>query len=90
MIRHLKTARSAEDRAEDDDKVCSTVESILLDIETRGDAAVRELSEKFDNYSPNNFQLSESEIEAAMGKVSTRDMDDIKFAQTQIRNFAEA
>ena len=90
MIRHLKTARSAEDRAEDDAKVRSTVEGILKDIETRGDAAVRELSEKFDNYSPENFRLSESEIEAAMNKVSARDMDDIKFAQTQIRNFAEA
>lgn len=90
MIRHLKTARSEEDRAEDDAKVRSTVEGILKDIETRGDAAVRELSEKFDNYSPENFRLSESEIEAAMSKVSDRDMEDIKFAQTQIRNFAEA
>ena len=90
MIRHLKTARSAEDRAEDDAKVRGTVEDILKDIETRGDAAVRELSEKFDNYSPKSFRLSESEIEAAMSKVSARDLDDIKFAQTQIRNFAEA
>ncbi|NKB50854.1 MAG: histidinol dehydrogenase [Rhizobiaceae bacterium] len=90
MIRHLKTARSAEDRAEDDAKVRSTVESILKDIEVRGDAAVRELSEKFDNYSPAKFRLSDSEIEAAMSKVPARDMEDIKFAQTQIRNFAEA
>lgn len=90
MIRHLKTARSEEDRAEDDAKVRSTVEGILKDIETRGDAAVRELSQKFDNYAPDNFRLSESEIEAAMNKVSERDMEDIKFAQTQIRNFAEA
>ncbi|MEP1207557.1 MAG: histidinol dehydrogenase [Rhizobiaceae bacterium] len=90
MIRHLKTARSAEDRAEDDAKVRGTVETILKDIETRGDAAVRELSQKFDNYAPQNFRLSESEVEAAMSKVSARDMEDIKFAQTQIRNFAEA
>ncbi len=90
MIRHLKTARSAEDRAEDDAKVRGTVESILKDIENRGDAAVRELSQKFDNYSPANFKLSDSEIDAAMSKVSARDMEDIKFAQTQIRNFANA
>ena len=90
MIRHLKTAMSGEARAEDDAKTRATVESILQDIETRGDEAVRELSHKFDNYSPENFRLSDSEIEAAMSKVSTRDMDDIKFAQKQIRNFAEA
>ncbi|MEM1317027.1 MAG: histidinol dehydrogenase [Pseudomonadota bacterium] len=89
-IRHLKTARSEEDRRDDDAKVRASVESILKDIETRGDAAVRELSEKFDNYSPENFRLSDSEIEAAMQKVSTRDMEDIRFAQDQIRAFAEA
>lgn len=90
MIRHLKTARSEEARAEDDAKVRATVETILVDIEARGDAAVRELSEKFDNYSPDRFQLNDSEIEAAMNKVSSGDMDDIKFAQKQIQNFAEA
>ena len=90
MIRHLKTAMSDEARAEDDAKTRATVESILQDIETRGDEAVRELSQKFDNYSPENFRLSDSEIEAAMSKVATRDMEDIKFAQKQIRNFAEA
>ena len=90
MIRHLKTARSEADRADDDAKVRATVEGILADIETRGDDAVRELSQKFDNYAPERFRLNESEIEAAMSKVSSRDMEDIKFAQTQIRNFAEA
>ena len=90
MIRHLKTAKSAEDRAEDDAKVRSTVETILADIEQRGDIAVRELSEKFDNYSPEKFRLSEQDIEAAMSAVSKNDLEDIKFAQTQIRNFAEA
>lgn len=90
MIRHLKTARSEKERAADDAKVRASVESILLDIETRGDAAVRELSEKFDNYSPAQFRLNDSEVAAAMQKVSARDMDDIKFAQKQIRNFAEA
>jgi len=90
MIRHLKTARSEEARAEDDIKVRTTVEDILKDIETRGDTAVRELSKQFDNYAPPSFRLSDSEIEAAMQKVSPRDMSDIEFAQKQIRNFAQA
>ncbi|NBR90650.1 MAG: histidinol dehydrogenase, partial [Rhodobacteraceae bacterium] len=78
------------ERAEDDAKVRASVEGILKDIETRGDAAVRDLAQKFDGYTPPSFRLSASEIEAAMQKVSTRDMDDIKFAQAQIRRFAEA
>lgn len=90
MIRHLKTARSAEARAEDDARVRATVEAILADIEKRGDAAVRELSEKFDKFSPDSFRLSEREIEAALAKVAKRDLDDIRFAQAQVRNFAEA
>ena len=62
----------------------------MADVERRGDAGVRELSEKFDGYSPESFRLTPSEIEAAMQKVSARDMDDIKFAQDQIRRFAQA
>jgi sulfopropanediol 3-dehydrogenase len=77
------------ERAEDDAKVRATVEGILSDIEARGDAAVRELSEKFDGYAPTAFRLSDSEIEAAMQKVSDREMADIRFAQDQIRRFAE-
>ena len=65
-------------------------EATLKDIETRGDAAVRDLSEKFDKFSPPSFRLTQSEIDAAMNKVSARDMADIDFAQTQIRRFAEA
>jgi sulfopropanediol 3-dehydrogenase len=86
----LKVGKPESERAEDDAKVRGTVEATLADIQTRGDAAIRDLSEKFDNYSPDNFRLSQSEIDAAMSKVSARDMDDIKFAQTQIRTFAEA
>jgi len=90
MIRHLKTARSAEARAEDDAQVRSTVESILADIEARGDEAVRELSEKFDQYSPERFRLSDSDIEDVIRNVSAQDMRDIRFAQKQIREFAQA
>ncbi|MDE2361231.1 MAG: histidinol dehydrogenase [Hyphomicrobiales bacterium] len=89
MIRRLKTAKPQAERAEDDAKVRASVEAILADIETRGDGAVRELSRKFDNYAPADFRLSEQDIEAAMGAVSRRDLDDIRFAQAQVRKFAE-
>ena len=88
-VRHLKTAKPQAERAEDDAKVRETVEGILADIETRGDAAVRALSEKFDKYSPATFRLSASEIEALMNRVSSRDMEDIRFARDQVRNFAQ-
>ncbi|SFJ41762.1 histidinol dehydrogenase [Aerobium aerolatum] len=87
---YLKRGKPTAERAEDDAKVRATVEVTLKDIEARGDAAVRELSEKFDNFSPPSFRLTQSEIDAAMSKVSDRDMADIDFAQTQIRRFAEA
>jgi sulfopropanediol 3-dehydrogenase len=86
----LKSGKPAAERADDDAKVRGIVESTLKDIETRGDTAVRELSEKFDRFSPPSFRLSSSEIEAAINNVSARDMADIDFAQTQIRRFAEA
>jgi sulfopropanediol 3-dehydrogenase len=89
-IEYLKRGKPEAERGEDDAKTAATVETILKDIEARGDAAVRELSEKFDNYSPACYRLSESEIEEIAAKVSPRDMEDIKFAQTQVRNFAQA
>src|SRR5262245_20835633 len=89
-ITHLKRGKPESERSEDDTKVKTVVAEILKDIETRGDAAVRELSSKFDNYAPTSFRLSAGEIEALMNKVSARDMDDIKFAQAQVRNFAQA
>lgn len=89
-IAHLKTAKSANERAEDDAKTRAVVETTLQDIETRGDVAVRALSEKFDNYSPPAFRLSASDIEAIVSKVTTREMADIQFAQKQVRNFAQA
>ena len=89
-IRHLKTARSQEARAEDDAKTRHVVETTLRDIEVRGDAAVRDLSEKFDNYSPASFRLSDSDVDALMNRVTDREMGDIKFAQEQVRNFAQA
>ncbi len=89
-ITHLKSGKPESERAEDDARVRAVVETTLKDIETRGDAAIRDLSSKFDRYEPPSFRLTQSEIDAAMQRVSARDMDDIKFAQTQIRTFAEA
>jgi sulfopropanediol 3-dehydrogenase len=89
-ITHLKRGKPESERAEDDAKVRATVEGVLADIATRGDAAVRDLSVKFDRYDPPTFRLTASEIEAAMSRVNTRDMEDIRFAQDQIRTFARA
>jgi sulfopropanediol 3-dehydrogenase len=90
MPEYLKRGKPETERAEDDAKVRATVDSILADIEARGDEAVRALSEKFDRYAPESFRLSEREIDAAMSKVAPRDLADIRFAQDQIRDFAEA
>ncbi len=89
MAEYLKRGKPQGERAEDDAQVRKIVEGILADIDEKGDAAVRALSEKFDNWSPETFRLSESEIEEAMGKVAKRDLEDIRFAQEQVRNFAE-
>ena len=89
-IRHLKRGKSATERADDDAKVRATVEAALLDIEARGDKAVREMSKNFDRYDPVAFRLTSAEIDSAIAKVSPRDLEDIKFAQAQIRRFAQA
>ncbi len=78
MARYLKTGRAAEDVAEDDAKVRQTVEDILADVAGRGDVAVRELSQRFDDWAPETFRLTEQQIETAMGKVAKRDLEDIK------------
>ncbi|MBT3536427.1 MAG: histidinol dehydrogenase [Rhodospirillaceae bacterium] len=88
MAKYLKQGLGQAEVDEADAKVRAQVEAILDDIQTRGDDAVRELSEKFDSWSPENFRLSEREVEAAMSKVAKRDLDDIRFAQEQVRNFA--
>ena len=89
MAKWLKDGKSEKEIVETDVEVRKTVEKILQDVASRGDQAVRELSEKFDNYSPDSFILSKDEIETAISKVSKRDLDDIKFAQNQVRNFAQ-
>jgi sulfopropanediol 3-dehydrogenase len=90
MPEHLKRGKPAAARAEDDAKVRATVEGILADIEARGDAAVRELALKFDRYEADSFRLTPSQIEALISRVSARDLEDVRFAQAQVRRFAEA
>src|ERR1700694_2831899 len=88
MIRHIKTGQSAEAKAENSAQVRKTVETILADISARGEAAVREYSEKFDKWSPASFRLSEADIAECMSALSPQVIEDIQFAQKQIRNFA--
>ena len=88
-VRYLKRGRNAAEVAEADAKVRDTVEGILLDIEKRGDSAVKELSAKFDQWEPSEFRLSQAAIEKAVKQLSPREIEDIRFAQTQIRRFAE-
>jgi sulfopropanediol 3-dehydrogenase len=88
MARYLKHGIDASAVRAADAKVRETVEEILTEVETRRDAAVRELSQKFDNWSPPSFKLTESDVERAIGQVEKRDLEDIKFAQAQVRNFA--
>ena len=89
VVRKIKNSKSEGEKLEEDINVRTVVEKTLKEVEVKGDEAVRELSKKFDNFDRPNFLLTESEIDAAMQKVSTRDMEDIKFAQNQIRRFAK-
>src|SRR5438874_3956784 len=89
MTRHIKRAALAGQQEAADARIRSTVETIIADVAKRGDAAVRDLSERFDKWSPPSFRLPEDEIAALVAKVAPQTIDDIKFAQAQIRNFAE-
>ncbi len=89
MARHLKRGMESSAIKAADAKVRETVEHILAQIEVRRDAAVRELSQKFDDWSPPSFKLTAPEIERALSQVPKRDLDDIRFAQAQVRNFAQ-
>ena len=89
MIKYLKTGKTGEEAAARDAQIRQTVEDILADIDKRGDAALRHYSEQFDGWNPESFRLSEAEIKACYAAVSAQVKEDIEFAQTQIRNFAE-
>ena len=89
MAKWLKQAISKQHKDEAQQQVRETVEKLLADIETRGDTAVRELSKRFDNWEPEEFKLSEEQIQDCINHLDTRTLDDIRFAQDQIRNFAQ-
>lgn len=90
MIRILKSGVSAADARTADAKVKATVENILEDVSARGEVAVRQLSAKLDNWSPKDFRLSKAQIDELIGSLPERTIADIRFAQAQIRKFAEA
>ena len=89
-ITYLKKGKTDAAKAIDDAEVSEIVKNTLKSIEDRGDAAVREFAEKFDNYTPKSFKLTQTEIDNLIKQVSTQDLEDIKFAQEQVRNFAQA
>ncbi len=89
MIKQLKSGQSAQGRADNQAQVRATVEAILAEIGARGDAAVRAYSQQFDRWSPASFRLSATEIEACIAALSPQALADIKFAQAQIRGFAQ-
>ena len=89
-VTHLKHGKPQADRAEDDARTATVVTATLKDIERRGDVAVRELANKFDGYDRDSYRLGQDEIDALIAKVSPRDLEDIKFAQAQVVNFAQA
>ncbi|KFX71744.1 histidinol dehydrogenase [Pseudomonas taeanensis MS-3] len=89
MIRHLKKGKPVETKAELNAQVRSTVESIIRDIEQQGEAAVRTYSERFDQWNPPSLRLSQDEIQVCIDSLSAQAIEDIKFAQAQIRRFAQ-
>ena len=89
MIRYLKKSKPVEAQAEIASQVRDTVEQIITNVARNGDAAVREYSRKFDQWDPASFRLSEAEIAACVASLSEQEIGDIKFAQAQVRRFAE-
>ncbi|GGX71962.1 histidinol dehydrogenase [Saccharospirillum salsuginis] len=89
MATYLKTGKEASAVAEIDAKVRGIVENALNDIEQRGDAAIRDMSIKFDSWERESYRLTDQEIQACLDSLSDRELKDIEFAQTQVRRFAE-
>lgn len=88
-IKYIKKGMALEESAANQEKTRNIVEGILKDVEKRGDEAVRELSEKFDKWNPTSFRLSEKQIEEIVATVSEKTIEDIKWAQAQVRRFAQ-
>ncbi len=89
MANWLKRGKSVEDRRDADLKVREVVEATLADIQSRGDAAIRDLSKRFDGWDREDFALTQRDKDACFSQLSRQDLLDIEFAQTQVRNFAK-
>jgi sulfopropanediol 3-dehydrogenase len=89
MIQYIKSGKPVEEKKDLDQQVAKTVETILQDIEARGWDAIRDYSEKFDKWNPKTFKLSQEEIQACIDSLTVENIEDIKFAQAQIRRFAQ-
>ncbi|WP_029773780.1 histidinol dehydrogenase, partial [Pseudoalteromonas sp. TB51] len=89
MIKHLKKGQPIDSKQKQNQSVRDIVENILAHVETEGDAAIREYSEKLDNWTPESFKLSEDEIKACYTQLDEQLINDIKWAQSQVRNFAQ-
>ena len=89
MARWLKEAKTFEVRQDEQNKIRDLVEGLIADVAARGDDAVREMSERFDKWSPEQFKLSDEEVQACIDQLSEQDLHDIRFAQEQVRNFAQ-
>ena len=89
MVQYLKQGKPADQKAEISATVRATVEGILADIEKRGEVAVHEYSAKFDKWDPASFRLSSEEIAACIDSLPEQAIEDIRFAQTQIKRFAQ-
>ncbi len=88
-ITYIKSGIRAEDSAANQAKTRQIVESILTDVAERGDAAIREVSEKFDHWNPPSFRLTNEQIRDLIATVAQRTIEDIKWAQAQVRRFAQ-
>ena len=89
-VRFIKAGMDASTKRAISSDVQRAVTSTIEDIEARGDAAIRELSEKFDNYSPESFRLSQAQIDALVAQVPADEIAAIKFSLEQVRTFAKA
>ena len=89
MVKYLKRGRAESDKQSDDSQVRKTVEGIIADIAERGDEAVRELSVKFDKWDRADYRLTDKEIQDCVSQLSKGNLDDIRFAQQQVKNFAQ-
>ncbi|WP_191600045.1 histidinol dehydrogenase [Marinomonas algicola] len=89
MAIYLKTGKEESVVAEMNAQVRAIVEAAIIDVETRGDEAVREMSNKFDKWDRESYQLTQTEIQACLDSLSNQELKDIEFAQTQVRRFAE-